>query len=542
MPVAPHERLMEILGTFDYIVVGAGSAGCVLANRLSASGRYNVLLLEAGGEDRNPWIHLPIGYGKLFDHSRLNWRFKSAPEPNLNGRRISQPRGRVLGGSSSINGLVYVRGQREDFDAWRDAGNAGWGYDDLLPYFRRSEDQSRGEDHWHGVGGPLSVSDQSEPHPLCDGFIAAAVQAGHPLNPDFNAASQEGVGYFQTTSRNGRRCSTAVAYLRPARRRSNLAVVTGAMARRILFDGHRAVGIEWSQGDRLVRATAEAEVILAAGAINTPQLLQLSGVGPGHLLQQLSVPVLCDSGDIGANMQDHLQVRCVFRANRRITLNDDLAALHRTLWIGMRYLFTHKGPLTVSAGYAGAFLKTPLAADRPDIQVHFITFSTNRMGDKLDRFSGFTASVCGLRPESRGHVRAVSPDPTVAPEILANYLATDLDRRTIVAGLRTLRTVMREPAMRDHWVEEKLPGAGCDSDEALLAYARETGTSLYHPTCTVRMGIDPDAPLDPSLRVRGIERLRVVDGSVMPSVTSGNSNAAIIAIAEKGADLILSDG
>lgn len=533
---------MRNIGAFDYIIIGAGSAGCVLANRLTASGRHKVLLLEAGGEDHNPWIHVPIGYGKLFNHSAVNWRFNSAPEPNLNGRTIFQPRGRVLGGSSSINGLVYVRGQKEDFDGWRDAGNVGWGYEDLLPYFRRSENQSRGEDHWHGVGGPLYVSDQSEHHPLCDGFIAAAAQAGHPTNLDFNGPTQEGVGYFQTTSRDGRRCSTAVAYLRPARRRRNLKVQTGAFVRRVLFDGQRASGVEWSDGNRLVQATSDGEVILAAGAINTPQLLQLSGVGPGNLLHHLSIPVRHNSPEVGENMQDHLQVRCVFRAIRAVTLNDDLAAIHRTAWIALRYLVNHKGPLTVSAGYAGAFLRTRLAMRRPDIQVHFITFSTNRMGNKLDTFSGFTASVCGLRPESRGHVRAVSPDPTMAPEILANYLATDLDRQTTVAGLQTLRAIMRKPAMQEHWAEELLPGDACESEEALLAYARDTGSSLYHPTCTVRMGTKIEAPLDPSLRVRGVERLRVVDGSVMPSLVSGNSNAAIIAIAEKGADLILSDG
>jgi choline dehydrogenase len=532
---------MREAGSFDFVIVGAGSAGCVLANRLSASGRHRVLLLEAGPPDRNPWIHIPLGYGKLFNHPTLNWRYQTAPEPSLDGRRIAQPRGRVLGGSSSINGLVYIRGQHEDFDAWRAAGNIGWGADDLLPYFKRAEDQARGADHWHGVGGPLAVSDQAEPHPLCDAFIAAAAEAGHPLNPDFNGATQEGAGYFQTTSRNGRRCSTAVAYLRPARRRRNLTVLPNAHVRRIVIERGRATGVEFSRGGERWLARAGGEVLLAAGAIATPQLLQISGLGAGSLLQSLGLPVVRELSGVGENLQDHLQVRSVLRAARAITLNDDMRAIHRTIGIGLRYLLFRKGPLTVSAGYAGGFFRTASDLARPDVQVHFITFSTNKMGDKLDAFSGFTASVCPLRPESRGHVRAISPDPDVHPEILVNFLGTEGDRQCIVSALRLIRNITMQPAMLTYLAEEKLPGRGVASDEALLAYARATGSSIYHPTCTARMGVDEGAVVDPRLKVRGIAGLRVIDGSVMPSVVSGNSNAAIIAIGEKGADLVLAE-
>ncbi len=533
--------MSQHIGSFDYIVVGAGSAGCVLANRLSASGQHHVLLLEAGPADRSPWIHLPLGYGKLFNHPTYNWLYKTAPEPYLDDRQISQPRGRVLGGSSSINGLVYMRGQREDFDTWASLGNTGWGYDDLLPYFKKSEDQARGADHWHGVGGPLAVSDQSEPHPLCDAFIAAAQQAGYPANPDFNGPTQDGAGYFQTTSRRGRRASTATAYLNPAKNRPNLKIVTGALAERILInDQRRATGVQWRQDGQLMEASASTEVILSAGAINTPQLLQLSGVGPAEWLRDINVPVVLDAQGVGRDLQDHLQVRTVYEARDAVTLNDDLASLWRTMKIGLRYILTRKGPLTVSAGYAGAFLRTPLSPDRADIQVHFITFSTSKMGDKLDPFSGFTASICPLRPESRGHVRALSPDPSTAPDILVNFLGTDHDRQTAVAGLRELIRIMDQPAMRATWRAQKLPAPGDATDEALLAYARRTGASLYHPTCTARMGLDDRAVVSPDLRVRGIDGLSIADGSVMPNVVSGNSNAAIIAIAEKASDLILS--
>ncbi len=522
--------------TFSYIIIGAGSAGCVLANRLSADGRHRVLLLEAGPKDSNPWIHVPLGYGKLFKHPTLNWGYSTAPEPGMKGRRISQPRGRVLGGSSSINGLLYIRGQREDFDDWRAHGHVGWGYDDLLPYFIRAEDQMRGADAYHGVGGPLSVSDPTEPHPLCDAFIAAAVEAGHPANPDFNGARQEGAGYYQATARRGRRVSSAVAYLRPAAGRENLRVVTKALVQRILFEGKRAVGVEWRDEHGPESAKATGEVILSAGAINSPQLLELSGVGDGERLRSLGVPVVHHAPAVGANMQDHLQARIVYRATQACTLNDDLRSPIRTVRMGLRYLLQRKGGLTVSAGYAGGFFRSLRASDgRPDIQIHFITFSTDAMGTALHEFSGFTVSACPLRPHSRGHVHITSPDPAEAPEILANYLADPRDEENIVAGMRVIRDIMAQSAIRPFVAEELTPGPSMTSDEAILDFARETGGSLYHPSCTAALG----AVVDDSLRVNGIDALRVIDASIMPAVVSGNTNAVVIAIGEKGADLIL---
>jgi choline dehydrogenase len=523
----------------DYIVVGAGSAGCVLANRLTESGAHRVLLLEAGPADRNPWIHVPLGYGKLFKDRRVNWLYETEPEPELDNRVIYQPRGKVLGGSSSINGLIYIRGQREDFDHWRQLGNVGWGFEDVLPYFRKAEDQARGGDEYHGVGGPLCVSDPVEPHELCEAFIAAAAETGLPRNDDFNGATQEGAGYYQTTSRRGRRWSTAVGYLRPARRRQNLAIVTEALATRVLFEGRRAVGIEYRRGGETRQVRARHEVILAGGAINSPQLLQLSGIGPGALLRDHGIAVAADLPGVGEDLQDHLQARIVLRCTKPITLNDDVNSAMRRVGIGVRYALWRTGPLTVSAGYAGAFFRTDPRLATPDIQVHFINFSTDRMGEKLHPFSGFTASVCQLRPESRGFIRIKSPDPAAPPAIQPRYLATETDRRTMVAGLKRLREILAAPAMRPYIAAEHVPGPDVVTDAQLLAYCRATGSTIYHPTCSCRMGGDARAVVDAQLRVRGIERLRVVDGSVMPAVVAGNTNAAIIMIAEKGADLIL---
>jgi choline dehydrogenase len=525
----------------DFVIVGAGSAGCVLANRLTESGRYRGVLLEAGPRDRHLWIHIPLGYGRLFKDARVNWLYQSEPEPELNGRVIFQPRGKVLGGSSSINGLVYVRGQPEDFDHWRQLGNAGWGFDDVLPYFRRSEDQARGASDLHGVGGPLSVSDATGPHELCDAFIAAAEQAGVPRNVDFNGPVQEGAGYFQTTSRRGVRWSTARGYLRPALRRPNLRVVTEAMATRVVFDGRKAVGVEYRRAGETTTVRARREVVLAGGAINSPQLLQLSGVGAGPLLREHDIPVVAESPGVDEDFQDHLQVRMVLKCTKPITINDEISSVMRRLGVGLRYALWRKGPLTVSAGYAGAFFRTDERVATPDVQVHFITFSTDRMGERLHTFPGFTASVCQLRPESRGFVRIKSPDPAAPPAIQPRYLSTETDRRTNVEGLKRLRAIMDMPAMRPYVLAEHLPGSGVQSDDELLAYCREVGSTIYHPSCSCRMGTDPRAVVDARLRVHGVEGLRVVDGAVMPSVVSGNTNAAIVMIAEKGSDMILED-
>ncbi|HEV2677485.1 MAG TPA: choline dehydrogenase [Aliidongia sp.] len=527
--------------TFDYVIVGAGSAGCVLANRLSASGRHSVLLLEAGPKDTNLWIHVPLGYGKLFKDGAVNWMYQTEPEPGLNGRSIFQPRGKVLGGSSSINGLVYVRGQHEDFERWRQCGNVGWGFDDVLPYFKKAEDQQRGADDFHGTGGPLTVSNPRQTDPLCEAFIAAAGETGIPANPDFNGATQEGAGYFQTTTRRGRRASTAVAYLRPARGRRNLTVRTATLAERILFENRRAVAVRYRQHGVERTAQARREILVSAGAYNSPQLLQLSGIGPGDLLRGLAIDVVLDAGGVGHDLQDHLQVRMVMRCSRRITINDAINHPLRRVWTGLRYAAFRTGPLTVAAGYAGAFFKTDPRLATPDIQVHFIPFSADKMGEKLHSFSGFTASVCQLRPESRGSLRIRSADPTVPPEIRINYLATETDRTANVEGLKILRRILHAPALQPYVAGEVEPGAAIAGDEALLAYCRQSGSTIYHPASTCRMGLDPLAVVDQRLRVRGIDGLRVIDGSVMPDVVSGNTNAAIIMIAEKASDLILED-
>jgi choline dehydrogenase len=527
--------------SFDHIVVGAGSAGCVLANRLTASGRYRVLLLEAGGHDRNVWIHIPLGYGKLFSNSKVNWLYTSEPEAELNNRQIIQPRGKVLGGSSSINGLLYIRGQPSDFDHWRQLGNSGWSFEDVLPYFRRAEDQQRGEDTLHGVGGPLAVSDVCEPHPLCEAFVAAAQQAGFPRNDDFNGPNQEGAGYFQLTARRGRRWSTAVGYLRQARRRPNLTVVSNALASKILFSGRRAIGVEYRCGDTTRTAHANAEVIVAGGTFNSPQLLQLSGLGPAALLQSFGISVVADMPGVGADLQDHFQVRMQYRCTEPITMNDVLHSWRHRISAGLRYVLFRKGLLAIGAGYAGGFFRTSPLAATPDVQVHFIIFSADTAGAVLHSFPGFIASVCQLRPESRGFVRIKSADPRKAPAIQPRYLSSPTDRDTVVAGIKLLRRMMSRPAMRRYIAEERAPDPHCTSDAELLAFARATGTTVFHPTSTCRMGSDSTAVVDERLRVHGIERLRVVDGSIMPTLVSGNTNAAIVMIGEKGADMILQD-
>ncbi len=526
---------------FDYIIVGAGSAGCVLANRLTASGRHRVLLLEAGGHDRHFWIHVPLGFAKLFNDPRVNWLYKSEPEPELNNRQVIQPRGKVLGGSSSINGLLYVRGQHEDYDHWRQLGNTGWAFDDVLPYFRRAENQERGDDALHGVGGPLSVSNVDSAHPLAEAFIEAAQQAGIPRNDDFNGPSQEGAGYFQLTSRKGRRWSTAAGYLKQARGRPNLRVELNALASRILFSGRRAVGIEYRQRGATHTAYAAGELILSGGAFNSPQLLQLSGVGPADLLTKHGIEVIADMPGVGSDLQDHFQVRMQFRCSQPITANDVINNWRHRYAAGISYFLTGKGLLSIGAGYAGAFFKTRPDLATPDVQIHFLIFSSETAGASVHPFSGFMASVCQLRPDSRGFVRIKSNDPAMPPAIQPRYISARGDSDTIVAGLKRLRDVMNRPVIRKLIAEERAPGEKCVSDADLLAYARNTGTTVYHPTSTCRMGPDPAAVVDERLRVRGFAGLRVIDASIMPTLVSGNTNAAAVMIGEKGADMVLDD-
>ena len=523
----------------DYVIVGAGSAGCVLADRLSADGKHRVVLLEAGGRDTNPWIHIPLGYGRTMFDARVNWMFETEPEPGLDNRRIKQPRGRVLGGSSSINGLLYVRGQAEDYDAWRDLGNPGWGYADLLPYFKKSEDQGRGPDPWHGVGGPLAVGDLPEPHPVAEAFIAAGVSVGLPYTRDFNGERQEGVGYYQATARRGLRCSARVAFLRPAKRRKNLRVITGAHATRIRFEGLRACGVAYRAGNDEREVLAAREVILAAGALQSPQLLQLSGVGPAELLRKHGIAVVSDRKAVGANLQDHLQARFILECKHRITLNDDMQSFLRMARAGLSYALFRKGPLGWWAGLAGGFARSRPELDRPDVQLLLMPFSTERLDPRLHSFSGFTLSTCKLRPQSRGTLQIRSADPLAAPAIQVNYLADPRDLETMVAAVKLVRKIIAAPPLAAITACERDPGPDCASDEDIAAFVRAKGISVYHPVGTCRMGSDAEAVVDPELRVRGVSGLRVVDASIMPTLVSGNTNAAAILIGEKGADLIL---
>ena len=505
------------MAEYDFIIVGAGSAGCVLASRLTEDPRNRVLLLEAGPRDTDPWIHVPLGYGKLFARTDVNWAYESEPEPALNGRRVFTPRGKVLGGSSSINGLVYIRGQREDYDGW---GVPGWDFASLLPYFEKAEAE-------------LKVSDL-ERHELADAFIASAASLGIPRNDEgFNGASQEGTGYYRVTSHRGRRRSAAVAYLRPAEKRPNLTVEVNALATKILFQGNQAIGVEFLQSGRLRKASAAAEVLLCGGTFNSPQLLQLSGVGPKEILQRHGIAVVQDL-PVGEDLQDHFYVRTFWRCRRPITLNDDLASWSRKIRIGLEYFFRKTGPLTVSAGQGAAFVRTRPESKRPDAQLYFINFSSAERGGALHSHSGFTTSVSQLQVESRGSVHLRSADPAAPPAIRYNYLATENDRRVMVEGLKLLRRIAAAPPMRDYVLDEYLPGARVQSDADWLAFCRESGSTVFHPTSTCRMG----TVVDERLRVKGVSGLRVIDASVMPSVPSGNINAAVLAVAEKGADLV----
>ncbi len=513
---------------FDYIVVGAGSAGCVLANRLSEDPQSSVLLIEAGPRDTHFWIHVPLGYGKLFTKSEVNWGYESEPEPALGGRRIFTPRGKVLGGSSSINGLVYIRGQPQDYDAW---GVPGWDFASLLPYFRKAENQCRGADDWHGAGGPLDVSDLGR-HELCDAFIASAQALGIPRNDDFNGASQEGTGYYQATTGKGRRCSTATGYLRPAEKRPNLKVLVNTLVTRVLFEDRKAIGVQ--MGDRVVNA--KREVILSGGAFNSPQLLQLSGIGPRALLERHGIPVVHEL-PVGEGLQDHFYVRTFWRANKALTLNDDMASLWRQARIGLEYFLKKTGPLTVAGGYAAAFTRTRPELERPDAQIYFINFSTEKRGGVLHRHSGFTLAVSQCQVESRGSVAIRSANPADPPAIRYNYLASENDRRMMVDGLKIVRRIAQTPPLAGYVAEEVLPGPAVRSDEEWLDFCRRAGETVFHPASTCSIG--PVA--DSRLKVKGVERLRVIDASVMPAVPSGNINAAVIAVAEKGADLVRED-
>ncbi|MES2100778.1 MAG: choline dehydrogenase [Pseudomonadota bacterium] len=532
---------------FDYIVVGAGSAGCVLAARLSEDPATRVLLLEAGPPDRSLWIHLPIGYGKTMWSDKYNWRFSTDPDPNMNGRRIYWPRGKTLGGSSSINGLIYIRGQREDYDRWAALGNTGWGFDDVLPYFVKSEGNERGAIPLHGADGPLKVSDIGATHELIEAFIGGAQQIGVPRTDDFNGAQQEGAGYFQLTTHKGWRVSTAKAYLDPARGRPNLRIETDAFAVGLIMDGTRAVGVRYRQGGVMQEARCTAEVLLCAGALQSPQLLQLSGIGPRALLRQHDIPLVVDAPGVGENLQDHLQIRLSYECTKPITTNDQLNSVFGQMKIGLQWLLFRSGPLAIGINQGGCFMRALQGsngepeAKTPDIQFHVATLSADMAGGKVHPYSGFTMSICQLRPESRGHVRIRSNDPFEPPEMQPNYLSTELDRRTTIAGMKAARAIAASAAMAPYVKREVKPGPQATDDAALLEFARNHGATIFHPSGTCRMGTDAHAVVDARLRVTGTSGLRVVDCSVMPTLVSGNTNAPAVMLAEKAADMIRDD-
>jgi choline dehydrogenase len=531
------------LGTWDYVIVGAGTAGCVLANRLSADPEVKVLLLEAGGKDDWIWIHIPVGYLFCIGNPRTDWCYRTEPEPGLNGRSILYARGKLLGGCSSINAMVYMRGQARDYDEWKSLGNPGWGWDEVLPLFKRSEDHHLGADAAHGSGGEWRVERQRLSWEILDAFRDAMSEAGIPKIGDFNRGDNEGSSLFEVNQKRGVRWNTSKAFLRPAMRRPNLTVLVNSQARRLRLAGKRAAGVEFSQGGEDLFAAARIETVLAAGSIGSPQLLQLSGIGPGSLLREHGIAVVHESAGVGENLQDHLQLRMAFKVRNVRTLNEWASTLTGKISMGLEYLFFRTGPLTMAPSQLGGFTRSDPSQRTANLEYHIQPLSLDRFGDPLHPFPAFTASVANLRPSSRGSVRIKSPDPLAAPAIRPNYLATDVDRRIAADSLKLTRRIARQAALAKYQPEEFLPGPKFQSDEELARAAGDIGTTIFHPVGTCKMGPDSDslAVVDARLRVRGVGGLRVVDASIMPTITSGNTNSPALMIAERGSDMIRED-
>ncbi|NKB57026.1 MAG: choline dehydrogenase [Alphaproteobacteria bacterium] len=529
--------------TYDYVVVGAGSAGCVLANRLSENGRHRVAVIEGGGNDSWIWFHIPVGYLFAIGNPRSDWMFKTEEEAGLNGRSLAYPRGKVIGGCSAINAMVYMRGQAADYDRWRQMGLSGWGWDDVLPLFKKQEDHFRGANELHGAGGEWKVDEPRTSWEILDAFIEASEEAGIPRTGDFNSGNNEGCGYFHVNQKNGRRWSAARGFLKPALSRTNLTLISNALADRLVFDGRRATGVVIRQKGRERTITAAKSVIVSSGAVATPALLERSGIGDAEHVKALGVTLLHHLPGVGENLQDHLQMRMIFKLSGVKTMNTEYQSIAKRIGMGLNYALFRRGPLTMAPSQLGAFTRSSSAFETPNIQYHIQPLSLDKFGDPLHTFDAFTVSVCNLRPVSRGSIHARSADPEAAPKIAPNYLSAAEDRQVAVDAIKVSRKIVGSPALQKYRPEEFLPGAHVAADDDLAKAAGDIGTTIFHPVGTAKMGTDSDpmAVTDDQLRVRGIEGLRIVDASVMPAITSGNTNSPTMMIAEKASAMILTD-